>query len=135
MLTYWTPIRSLLLEFVTVPKTSIWQCLFADITYKTSMAWVLSPTPFLAWYWLNKVIINQVEGTVNRVWHWYNSVWLLSCITQPVLYLFYPELPMHFFAVWLLLVENVCIENNHVQAMHKEFLWPSDTFMQKTVVL
>ena len=50
------------------------------------MVWVLSPTPFLAWYGLNKVFINQVEGTVYGVWYWYNSMWLLSCITQHVLY-------------------------------------------------
>ena len=32
-------------------------------------------------------------------------------------------------------MENMCIEYNHVQAIHKEFLWPFGTFMQKTVVL
>ena len=67
-----------------------------DIKYKTSTAWVLSPIPFSAWYGLNKVLISQVEGTVHRVWYWYNSPWLLSCITQHVLYQFYPDLPMHF---------------------------------------
>ena len=71
MLTYWTPVRGVLFGLVTVPKTTIWQCLFADITCETSMAWVLSPTPFLAWYGLNKVFINQAEGTVNKVWYWY----------------------------------------------------------------
>ena len=38
------------------------------------------------------------------------------------------------FAAWIFPVENVCIEYNHVQVMHKEFLWPLDTFMQKTVI-
>ena len=65
MLTYWTPVRGVLFGFVAVPKTSIWQCLFADIIYETSMAWVLSPTPFLAWYGFNKVFINQAEGWVH----------------------------------------------------------------------
>ena len=55
MLTYWTPVRGVLFGFVTVPKTSIGQCLFADITYETSTAWVLSPISFLAWYGFNSV--------------------------------------------------------------------------------
>ena len=97
-------------------------------------AQVLSPTHFLAWYGLNKVFINQAEGTVNRVWHiQFPMAIVVHYSTCALLVLSWTA--NAFFAVWIFLVENVCIEYNHVQAMHKEFLWPFDTFTQKTVVL
>ena len=134
MLTYWTPVTGVLFGFVTVPKTSMWQCLFADITYETSTAWVLLLPP--SWPGMGSI---KCLSTRQRGQSTGPGTGTIPCgCCHALLNMYFTSSILNCQCIFLLaeyFLWRMCALSITILAMHKEFLWPIDTFTQKTVVL